>query len=365
MGPHVGPQGRTLGRHGVTSGCGWGHACKLDGHGRHHIGSQAGPRGAACGTTWKPKWCFLRRGKNLAPGPFHFRPRVEVGRQREALSLGVLLALVQSLLMVGLHRPAAVLDEQAPAVAALLVVAVLHDDVVDISSLRRGRPTANAEFGNAPSVLVGDFIYSRAFQMLVGIGNMNIMALMSDTTNQIAEGEVLQLTKAGDATTSESEYLRVITDKTAILFAAALEGTAILQKADTQTQQSLKEYGLALGIAFQVADDILDYQGDAEVMGKNVGDDLSEGKPTLPLIYAMEQATADDTQIIKDAITNKSAEQMSEIFRIIQDTKALDYCKSFAAQYVNQAKTALSPLKDSEYKKCLDSLCDFAVERVQ
>ncbi len=242
---------------------------------------------------------------------------------------------------------------------------LLHDDVVDISSLRRGRPTANAEFGNAPSVLVGDFIYSRAFQMLVGIGNMNIMALMSDTTNQIAEGEVLQLTKAGDATTSESEYLRVITDKTAILFAAALEGTAILHKADTQTQQSLKEYGLALGIAFQVADDILDYQGDAEVMGKNVGDDLSEGKPTLPLIYAMEQANVVDAQIIKDAITNKSAEKMPEIFRIIQETKALDYCKSFAAQYVNQAKTALSPLKDSEYKNCLDSLCDFAVERVQ
>jgi octaprenyl-diphosphate synthase len=229
--------------------------------------------------------------------------------------------------------------------------------------LRRGRPTANANWGNAPSVLVGDFIYSRSFQMLVALGDMNIMQLLSDTTNQIAEGEVLQLTKAGDSATSEAEYLRVITDKTAILFAAAVKGAAILAGKDETIQQAMHDYGLALGIAFQVADDILDYQGDAKEMGKNVGDDLNEGKPTLPLIYSIANNQNGEADIIVKAIEEKSVEQLSAIIEVVQTNGAIEYTKQFAEQYVAKAKQALEPLEDSPFKEALENLAEIALNR--
>jgi len=255
--------------------------------------------------------------------------------------------------------------EFAATIEFIHTATLLHDDVVDISSLRRGKPTANAAFGNAPSVLVGDFIYSRAFQILVKIGNMDVMRLMSDTTNQIAEGEVLQLTKAGDSSTTEAEYLRVITDKTAILFAASLEGAAFLANADTNTRLQLHDYGLYLGIAFQVADDILDYQGDATVMGKNVGDDLNEGKPTLPLIYTIEHGSDEQVKLVKSAIENKSSEHIESIIQIINENGALDYCSRFALNYADKAKSCLEVLAPSAYKDALVQLADLAVHRVK
>jgi len=242
---------------------------------------------------------------------------------------------------------------------------LLHDDVVDISLLRRGRSTANAQWGNAPSILVGDFIYSRAFQLLVALGDMRIMSLLSDTTNEIAEGEVFQLTKAGDATTTRDEYLRIIRDKTAILFAAALKGSAIIADADSNIQEALYQYGIDLGIAFQLADDALDYDGDAATMGKNAGDDLAEGKPTLPLIYSIEMAKNNEADLIIHAIKNKSSENLAEILQLIKANGALAYTREFAESYVASAKSRLDCLTDSEYKMALIALADFALHRSQ
>ncbi|CAA0123998.1 Octaprenyl diphosphate synthase [BD1-7 clade bacterium] len=253
--------------------------------------------------------------------------------------------------------------ELAVVIEFIHTATLLHDDVVDISSLRRGRPTANANWGNAPSVLVGDFIYSRAFQMLVAIGDMEIMALLSNTTNQIAEGEVLQLTKAGDPDCSREEYLRVIRDKTAILFAGALKGAAIIADQPEAIQTALHQYGLDLGIAFQLADDVLDYEGDAKVMGKNVGDDLSEGKPTLPLIYSIEQAKNGEADIVIEAIQKKSAENISDILALVQSNGALDYTREFAQKYVDSARQQLSVLPESPFRDALEQLAGFAVNR--
>lgn len=239
---------------------------------------------------------------------------------------------------------------------------LLHDDVVDLSTLRRGRPTANAEFGNAPSVLVGDFLYSRAFQVLVSIGNMPLMALLSDTTNTVAEGEVLQLVRAGNADTDEATYYKVIRSKTAVLFAAACAGSALLSKQERQ-QQALYDYGLNLGIAFQLIDDILDYEGDPEETGKNIGDDLAEGKPTLPLIYLMRHGSDEQQQMVNHAITNKSAEQLEDIVAAVKHSGALDYCRNAAQQYSQSASRALSQLDDSPYKDALTQLSELALQR--
>ncbi|MCY4045499.1 MAG: polyprenyl synthetase family protein [Cellvibrionales bacterium] len=240
---------------------------------------------------------------------------------------------------------------------------LLHDDVVDLSELRRGRPTANANFGNASSVLVGDFIYSRAFQILVELGSMPVMKLLSDTTNQIAEGEVLQLAKAGDPECSIEDYLQVITDKTGILFAAAMKGSAILSDASEEIQQALYDFGMNLGIAFQLADDALDYQGDANLIGKNVGDDLAEGKPTLPLIKAMELGTPDEKAVVYDAIQNKTKENLNHIINITQKTGAIEITYQLALDYIKQAKTALSIIEPSAYTQALAELADFAAGR--
>lgn len=239
---------------------------------------------------------------------------------------------------------------------------LLHDDVVDISSLRRGRPTANAEFGNAPSVLVGDFLYSRAFQILVEIGDMPVMKLLSNTTNVVAEGEVLQLTRAGQADTSEATYFEVITSKTAVLFAAACEGAARIS-GDTTSAEKLSDYGLNLGIAFQVVDDALDYEGDPEETGKNVGDDLSEGKPTLPLIYAMRMGSEEQRKIIEQAISNKSADQLAEIVAIVKETGAMEACHKVAADYAAKASAAIADLADSPAKAAMERLAVLSLQR--
>jgi octaprenyl-diphosphate synthase len=240
---------------------------------------------------------------------------------------------------------------------------LLHDDVVDISMLRRGRPTANANWGNAPSILVGDFIYSRAFQMLVELGDMEIMSLLSNTTNQIAEGEVFQLTKAGDPSTTREEYLRIISDKTAILFAAALKGAAIIANASTEVQNALYNYGIDLGIAFQLADDVLDYEGDAKTMGKNAGDDLAEGKATLPLIYSIESAQKNEADIVISAIKNKSADNLAQILDLVHKNGALEHTKQFAEAYVASAKKYLEILPSSQYRDALSELADFSLHR--
>jgi octaprenyl-diphosphate synthase len=240
---------------------------------------------------------------------------------------------------------------------------LLHDDVVDISSLRRGRATANAKWGNAPSVLVGDFLYSRAFQLLVGLGEMRLMQLMADTTNTIAEGEVLQLTKAGDPTTSEEAYFSVIECKTAILFAAATRGAALLSGADDARCEALHRYGLHLGIAFQLADDVLDYLGDPEKMGKNIGDDLAEGKPTLPLIATLRLGTDAERALVTDAIANRSASHLDGITAAVKRCGALDYTFEQAHRHARLAGATLDALQPSAYRQALADLCALTVQR--
>ncbi|WP_372764054.1 polyprenyl synthetase family protein [Litorivivens sp.] len=241
---------------------------------------------------------------------------------------------------------------------------LLHDDVVDVSTLRRGRPTANEKWGSAPSVLVGDFLYSRAFQILVSIGNLNLMGLLSDATNTIAEGEVLQLVRAGDASANREQYFTVIQNKTAVLFAAACCGAAMLsERADYA--DALYDYGLNLGMAFQLIDDVLDYEGDPESTGKNIGDDLNEGKVTLPLIYAMEQASPAEADLIRHAITEKSMANLTDVVRIVRDTGALDYTRQVAREYSGDALTALVPLRASSHHQALLDLCKLALSRQQ
>lgn len=240
---------------------------------------------------------------------------------------------------------------------------LLHDDVVDISSLRRGRPTANAKWGNAPSVLVGDFLYSRAFQLLVGLGNMPLMQLLANTTNTIAEGEVLQLTKAGDPNTDEAAYFKVIENKTAVLFAAASRGATLLNHTDTEISSKLYRYGLHLGIAFQLADDVLDYLGDPQKMGKNIGDDLSEGKPTLPLIATLQLGTSAEKTLITAAITQRDSAAIDAVVAAVKRSGALDYTLAKAKQHAVAAEQELLGLASSPHQAAMFKLCRIAVER--
>lgn len=240
---------------------------------------------------------------------------------------------------------------------------LLHDDVVDTSTLRRGRPTANAEWGNAPSVLVGDFLYSRAFQMMVAIGNMDIMTILSRTTNIIAEGEVQQLVNAKDPDLTEAGYLQVIEKKTAVLFAAACEVGAVVAGADASTRKALSQYGMEVGIAFQLVDDALDYNGDAEALGKNVGDDLAEGKPTLPLIHAMAKAPGADRELIRNAISQGDASQLSQVVAIVEASGAMEYTLAAARAAVARALEALTALPDSRFRTALADVAEFATGR--
>jgi octaprenyl-diphosphate synthase len=240
---------------------------------------------------------------------------------------------------------------------------LLHDDVVDVSEMRRGNETANAIWGNAASILVGDFLYSRAFQMMVSIGNMRLMEIMANTTNRIAEGEVLQLLNCNDPDTTEERYRDVIYNKTAKLFEAASCLGAVLTRSPAVQEQALAAYGIYLGTAFQLVDDVLDYSSSSETIGKNVGDDLAEGKPTLPLIYAMRRGSPEQRRLIRDAIEQGSREQLDEIIKAVESTGAIDYTKRLAQQEAERAIEALNPLPDSCYKEALTGLAEFSVSR--
>ncbi len=240
---------------------------------------------------------------------------------------------------------------------------LLHDDVVDESSLRRGRRTANALFGNPASVLVGDFLYSRAFQMMVSIGDMRVMRTLADATNVIAEGEVLQLLNMHDPDVTQERYLQVIRSKTAKLFEAATELGALLGGADEGTIEACAEYGRSLGTAFQLVDDVLDYSGVASDIGKNVGDDLREGKPTLPLIYLMSHGTPTQRELVRSCIENGDEQHFDEILTAITECGALDYTKQRAEQAAQRAADSIAGLPVGIFKDSLLKLCSFAVDR--
>ena len=242
---------------------------------------------------------------------------------------------------------------------------LLHDDVVDESTMRRGRETANAIFGNQASVLVGDFLYTRSFQMMVSLKRMRVMEILSEATNQIAEGEVLQLMNCNDASTTEARYFDVIYGKTARLFEAATQLSAVLTDQPSSVEVAMQEYGKHLGTAFQLADDILDYMADSEDMGKNAGDDLAEGKPTLPLLYAMWHAKNDnDKALIQEAIEQSNGlPHLTRIQGIMEETGALDYTRECATKEVQMAIDSLNAIEDSEYKEALIALAHISIER--
>ncbi|ODS61907.1 MAG: octaprenyl-diphosphate synthase [Arenimonas sp. SCN 70-307] len=240
---------------------------------------------------------------------------------------------------------------------------LLHDDVVDESDLRRGRRTANALWGNAPSVLVGDFLYSRSFQLMVELDSMPVMRVLADTTNRIAEGEVLQLLHVHNPDTDEAAYLRVIERKTAVLFAAATRLGALLSGADAATQQAMHDYGLNLGLAFQIADDVLDYTADAEALGKNLGDDLAEGKATLPLIHAMAHSADAVRQRLRAVVEAGDAGAMPEVLAAIGQTGGIGYSRSRAEHYAAEAEAALDALPASEWREALRGLARYAISR--
>ncbi|GHD38515.1 polyprenyl synthetase family protein [Parahalioglobus pacificus] len=251
----------------------------------------------------------------------------------------------------------------AAVVEFIHTATLLHDDVVDISQLRRGRPTANAEFGNAPSVLVGDFLYTRAFQLMVQLDHMPLLHHMADTTNTIAEGEVLQLVRAGDAETSEAQYLDVITRKTAVLFGAACRGAALLSGEDATCCDAMEQFGINLGIAFQMIDDVLDYEGDPAVTGKNIGDDLTEGKPTLPLIHVLKTGTESQQGLVREAITQRSADKLADIVTAVRDCGGLTETRNQASAYRDKAMASLDGLSDSAAKQAMEALAELSVSR--
>ncbi|MDP5254402.1 MULTISPECIES: octaprenyl diphosphate synthase [unclassified Vibrio] len=241
---------------------------------------------------------------------------------------------------------------------------LLHDDVVDESDMRRGKATANAAFGNAASVLVGDFIYTRAFQMMTELESMKILRLMSEAVNVIAEGEVLQLMNCNDPNTTEASYMQVIYSKTARLFEAATQIGAILNQASPEVELALQNYGKYLGTAFQLIDDVMDYDADGEAMGKNVGDDLAEGKPTLPLLHAMHHGNDQQAQMIRKAIEQGNGlDKLSDIQAAMAQTGALDYTRDRAQLEAKKAIAELDILPESDYKQALIALAHMSVER--
>ncbi|MDD2879428.1 MAG: polyprenyl synthetase family protein [Rhodoferax sp.] len=251
----------------------------------------------------------------------------------------------------------------AAVVEFIHTATLLHDDVVDDSALRRGNATANETFGNPASVLVGDFLYSRAFQMMVDAQNMRIMEVLADATNIIAEGEVMQLMNMHNAALDEAGYLQVIRSKTAKLFEASARVGAILAGADAKTEAACAEYGQALGTAFQVIDDVLDYTGDAAVMGKNLGDDLREGKTTLPLIAAMQRGNASQRELIQTAIETGNIDLIGQVVAIVSSTGALDVAREAAASEARRAISAAEQLPDNEHTRCLIQLAAQLLER--
>ena len=253
--------------------------------------------------------------------------------------------------------------ELAAIIEFVHTATLLHDDVVDKSDRRRGRETANAVYGNQASVLVGDFLYSRAFQLLTRHSHVAIMQVLANTTNSIAEGEVLQLMNRNNADLTETDYLSVIKRKTADLFSAAAEIGALLGSEDPAIIQAMRHFGLHLGLGFQIIDDLLDYTADADQLGKNIGDDLAEGKATLPLIYALQHCDEDTAAKIRGAIKQGGREHLPEIFAAMQKTNAFEYTHAKAQQHAQQAKQTLAIVPDSEFKESLIGLVEFAIER--
>lgn len=253
--------------------------------------------------------------------------------------------------------------ELAAVVEFIHTATLLHDDVVDESDLRRGRKTANAMFGNAASVLVGDFLYSRSFQMMVSVGDMRVQEVLADATNVIAEGEVLQLMNMHDPDISVEDYLRVIRYKTAKLFEASARLGAVLAKAPQDVEEACADYGRSLGTAFQLIDDLLDYEGSTEALGKNVGDDLREGKPTLPLLLAMQRGSEDERALIRQAIEHGEEARLAEIIAIVRRTGALEATREAARQQAEQAIARISLIPPSNAKNLLLESCARSVER--
>ncbi|MGD8165138.1 octaprenyl diphosphate synthase [Pantoea sp. FN0307] len=258
--------------------------------------------------------------------------------------------------------------KQHVTIAALIefihTATLLHDDVVDESDMRRGKATANAAFGNAASVLVGDFIYTRAFQMMTSLGSLRILALMSEAVNVIAEGEVLQLMNCNDPDITEESYMRVIYSKTARLFEAAAQSSGILAGANETQEQGLQDYGRYLGTAFQLIDDLLDYSADGQTLGKNVGDDLSEGKPTLPLLHAMRHGNAQQTAMIREAIEQGNGRHLLDpVLEAMRQCGSLEWTRNRAEQEADKAIAALQVLPESPWRSALEALAHMAVQR--
>jgi octaprenyl-diphosphate synthase len=251
----------------------------------------------------------------------------------------------------------------AAVVEFIHTATLLHDDVVDESSLRRGRQTANAAFGNAASVLVGDFLYSRAFQMMVEVDRMRVMQILADATNTIAEGEVLQLMNCNDPDVDEARYLQVIRYKTARLFEAAAQLGAVLVDADPAVEEAAAEFGRRIGTAFQLVDDVLDYSGVTEDIGKNVGDDLREGKPTLPLLHVMRHGTAEQAALVREAIAQGETTRFDAILSAVRATGAIEYTRHRAREEVEAACAAIDAFPDSEFRQALVEIARQAVER--
>ncbi|MBG6079525.1 octaprenyl-diphosphate synthase [Rubrivivax gelatinosus] len=253
--------------------------------------------------------------------------------------------------------------ELAAVVELIHTSTLLHDDVVDESSLRRGRATANSMFGNAAAVLVGDFLYSRSFQMMVSVKSMRVLEVLAEATNVIAEGEVLQLMNMHDADLAVDEYLRVIRFKTAKLFEASARLGAVLAGASSEVEEACADYGRSLGTAFQLVDDLLDYEGNSDELGKNVGDDLREGKPTLPLLIAMERGTAEERELIRHAIENGELERLAQIIEIVRRTGALEATREAAQTQADMARATLELLPVSKAREALLEFCFRAVHR--
>ncbi len=253
----------------------------------------------------------------------------------------------------------------ATVIEFLHTATLLHDDVVDMSEMRRSQPTANVQWDNPSSILVGDFIYSRAFQLLVSIADIQIMEVLATTTNKISEGEVLQLVNRYNVATTESDYMNVIHNKTAVLFAGACSVAAILANRDVTVQEKLHTFGLEVGMAFQLIDDMLDYNGDSKELGKNIGDDLAEGKPTLPLIYVLQNGNPEEKQLITSALKEGDLDYLDQIIIVVRESGALEHTQQKAAERIARAKDCLSIVPASPYKKGLEAIAQTAIERLK
>jgi len=276
---------------------------------------------------------------------------------------------IRPLLVLMTARAFSECDDRAVKLATVIeflhTATLLHDDVVDTSDMRRGNPTANAKWGNASSVLVGDFLYSRSFEMLVELENLPVQKILAKATSVIAEGEVLQLTNVKNPDTTEEQYMDVIQGKTAMLFEAATWGMASLIGRSDAEREAMRIYGRELGLAFQLIDDVLDYDGDATAMGKNVGDDLAEGKPTLPLIHAMANGSEEQRRLIRSAIRKGGLEDMSEVLDIVHSLGSIAYTRAKADECVANARRQLEILPESSARTALDALAQIAVQRNQ